>query len=146
MTVEIRHGSRIAVPEYKNMYQLEAQYMHGDMNGSSVVTSSYLRDDIASLNFDLEGLAFMKTLPAGRFGITTEDAKERVREFFAEHNNFHWVEDDVEAFIEEFVVDDDTDNSYEYAATLRDVNVFLYDEMGVKYSMNVKVNGKPIND
>lgn len=146
MTVEIRHGYRVVVVEYKNMYQLEAHYMHGDMNGSSVVNSSYMRDDVASLNFDLEGLAFMKTLTPGKYGTTTEEAKEKVAEFFAANNNFHWEEEDVEGFIEEFVVEDDTDDSYEHAATLQNVYVFLYDENGDKYSMNVKVNGKPIND
>lgn len=146
MTVEIRHGQRLPVPDYRNMYQIEAHYMHGDMNGNSVVTSSYLRDDASSLMFDLEGLAFMKTLKGGQYGTTIEETKEKVIAFFAANDYFHWEYTDVEAFIEEFVVDDDHDDSYEYAATLQDVNVFLYDEHGHKYIMAVKVNGKSIND
>lgn len=146
MSVQITRGMQARVPEYKNMYQIEAHYMHGDMNGTSISTGFYLRDDSASVHFDLEGLAFMKTLKAGQYGTTTEDAKEKVREFYAANNNFYWEDADVEAFIEEFVVEDDHDDSYEYAATLQKVHVFLYDENGVKYNMDIKVNGKPIND
>lgn len=142
MTVKIKVGSQVFAVAWTNSIRIEANYMHGDMNGSSTVPVMYQRDELSEIAFDLEGLAFLRALRVPE----TDEAKDLVREFFAANANFDHSDEDVEDFIEDFVIQDDTDDSWSRRATLVDVKVFLFDEHGAKFTMDVLVNGERLDD
>lgn len=146
MTVQMTKGTQIVIPAYRDVVFIEANYMHGDANGYTKETVFYRDDQTDDINFDLEGLAFLKTIMTGQYAITTEHAALATRQFFEANAFFNIDEDQVENFIEQFVIQDDHDDSYEYAATLVAIHVFAHDGQGERFVMDVKVNGKPIND
>jgi hypothetical protein len=150
MTVEIQKLSPADDPIIRDMIRIEANYMHGDMNGYSVEVSMYLREQTADIHFDLEGLWLLKKLTGQLehvFGsVKYEKLQEIVREYFADNYYFGLNEDTAENFIELFVVQDSTDDSYEAAARLDKVEVFIYDSEGIKHDTHVLVNGMTIHD
>lgn len=142
MTVQMTKGPLSYVPNYTNTIRIEANFMHGDMNAFSSEVVSYQRDQQSEINFDLEGLAFIRA----ECGGPVERDQEKVRAFYAKNKNFYQPQEWVEDFIEQFVIQDSTDDSWERAAKLDDVNVFLYDENGAKFTMAVTVDGVPLHD
>jgi len=142
MTVKIKVGEQIHVINWTNSIRIEANYMHGDLNGSTTETTMYQRDQFDEISFDLEGLAFLRGLQVQEI----EEVKLLVDEFYMSNNNFDHPPEDVEGFIEQYVIQDNHDDSYENAAKLMTVDVYLFDEHGAKFRMNALVNGKPLND
>jgi hypothetical protein len=143
MTVKITKLSPVENPFIRDMIRIEASYMHGDMNGYSVEVSQYLREQTADVNFDLEGLAFMKLLPTPQ---VYEELQEQVKQYFSDNNYFGLDEEAADGFVELFVVQDSSDDSYEKAAALQEVEVFIYDSEGIKHDTHVLVNGMTIHD
>ena len=147
MTVTMTKGQPVTEPDYRDVVFIYANYMHGDANGHSTETVFYRDDQATDIHFDLEGLAFLRTVCNGQYAATTEHAGLMVREFFASNGFFgNHDDEDVDDFIEQFVVQDDHDDSYEYAATLKSVDMMAHDGLGVRHVMEVRVNGEALHD
>lgn len=146
MTVTIKKGEQVIVPAYRDTVFIYANYTHGDGNGHSTETVFYPDRQTEDIHFDLEGLAFLRTVMTGQYAATTESAALAVRQHFEANAFFGLDEDAVDNFIEQFVIQDDHDDSYEYAATLKSVDVFAHDGLGVRHQMEVKVNGEALHD
>lgn len=146
MTVTIKKGEQVIVPVYRNTVFIYANYTHGDGNSHSTETVFYPDDQTDDIHFDLEGLAFLRTVMTGQYAATTESAALATMQFFADNAYFGLDQEAAENFVEQFVIQDDHDDSYEYAATLKYVDMFAHDGLGVRHQMEVKVNGEALHD
>lgn len=147
MTIEFKNRVLEVPPTYTNMVHIVAEFMHGDMNGYTTSVSMCHDDETAYIEFDLQGLAFIRGMDYGVYGMGIETLRDLIQDFF-EVNNYFGVDDEdsaLEGFIVKFAVQDDHDNSYEYAATLEKVEVFVYDDVGGKWKVQPFVNGKELS-
>ena len=158
MNVEFKITSPIHVPVWTNTYELDVRYMHGDANAYSTETNYYDADEaeeIAALHRHLKGLHFMQHLMRenGRWRADAESQKQFIIEFF-EKLGYQSVEDededsdtyldmvphaDVTEFLELFMQQDTTDDSYEYNAIVKDVNLYYYNAAGEKLNVEVTI-------
>lgn len=149
MTVEFKNRVLEVLPTYTNMIRIEAEFMHGDANGYTKSVSMCHDDEKKYYTFDLQGLAFIRKLNFGVYQMRIDTLRELVIQFF-ETNSYFGVDNEdecdvLEQFMENFVLQDDHDDSYEYAATLEKVEVFIYDDIGGKWKVQPFVNGKELS-
>lgn len=141
MTVQMTPGELVYVPFYTDMIEIVAHYMHGDMNGYSTETVFYPDSHTADIQYDLEGLAFIKRSGKG----THEESAELIRAFYESNDNFGMEEECIDAFVDLFNVQDSTDDAYEGGAALVRIEVFWYNDAGQKRQMKVVVDGADLD-
>jgi hypothetical protein len=140
MKVDIKINGKIKLPEYKNCYMIEIQYMYGDAD-------EYAYDKIGSFDAsnkeEIEELKdalitcknMLEAYPHGRGGC--DDYNDDVAPGF---NKWFNPEDYEEETGKEklFAIEMEYDRMCDGHASFNDYNLVYYDEIGTKHNCSVK--------
>lgn len=158
MKIDLSIGSPVTVPTFKNQFELEVNYMHGDANAFNQQTEYFLQGDETKLKFALQGLAFMRLKMKGLVTYPTRNQEEElIAKFFDslgfmiplnEYGDYESEVNhpEVKEFLDTWMQIDTTDESYEYNAIIDEINLFYYSNEGVKHKVFITADGKLLND
>jgi hypothetical protein len=141
MTVKLTIGKEVELPTYKDVYEIEVGFMHGDADAYSTESCFYKpRLQFNEMKGHLYGLAFMRTPEYS--GLYDRRLEEQALE---QHlSELGMDKKAIDQFRDSFVQRDTTDGGYSTNARIDAVNIFYYDMEQKKFEVDVLVNDKPL--
>lgn len=148
MSVDLNICEAVPIPPpHKEVFEIRAEYMHGDMNAFSTETKIFApEDDLLFLYVRgcFAMMQFQAAHPQGLYSFTQLQLHEAVEQHFKDWSDAITEDDSLSflaQFLEDFAIQDSTDDSYEYAAWVASIDVFWYDENSVKHRVEIVVDG-----
>lgn len=131
INITLHSTGPVEIPTYKNMYELVVEYMHGDADGETFHTARYHEDDDEML-VDILGLIHASKADS------LDEAMNDLPEIF-ESQGIEDAHDRADSFHDSFYEGDITCEGQ--SAAIAGIDLFYWDNKGVKHGMAIKVNG-----
>jgi len=133
--ITLHNTGPVQEPAYKKMYELVVEFMHGDADGTTYHTVFYEDDGDEEYN---EMLVDILGLIHASKADSLDDAMEDLPEIF-ESQGIEDAHARADSFRDSFYEGDITCEGR--SAAIADIEMFYWDDKGVKHGVAIKVNG-----
>ena len=137
--IEFQTGKSVALPEYKDTYELVVGYMHGDADGDTQKNYFYPNAETTMEELTLDAIGIMALTAAQGDEVENGEIAELFEAQGYSNEDAYAL---AEGFSDDFYEGDITCEGRRAACT--GFELYYYDHKGVKHEANILVNGRKV--